>query len=185
MIADQVEIRAARSNGTCVLRIAGELDMTVGDALAARAAAAMRGIPGPVLINLADLTFIDAHGAHALDALIQNPPDGRPIAVRYCPLAIRRVLDMLRLPLDYPAGDESAQQTATTELTSQVRRARLLASQSRLETSGTLTQLADTLIRLASTIERTELIREQGRQIVASSRATRRQLTGSRPAAAP
>jgi len=180
-----VEIRAAPANGACTLRIAGELDLTAGDALAARAAAAVRAVRGPVLVDLSGLTFIDAYGARALDALIRNPPDGRPIAVRCCPLPVRRALDMLRLSLDYPAGGEDAQRAAMTELISRVRRARLLASQSRLEASGTLARLGLTRIRLASTRERTELICEQGRQVVASSRATRQQLIRSRQATGP
>jgi anti-anti-sigma regulatory factor len=175
---DGVQVWAAPRNGACVLRVAGELDVaTTADALVHRAAASVRAVPGPVLIDLSGLTFIDAHGARALDTLIRSPLDGRTAAVRHCPLRIRRLLNVFRVPLDCPsAEDNPARQTATTALADQVRRARLRARESRLDASGTMARLTDTLIRLASTIERTDLIREQARCTVANSRAVRQQL---------
>jgi len=184
---DGVQVWAAPRNGACVLRVAGELDVaTTADALLARAAASVQAVPGPVLIDLSGLTFIDAHGARALSALIQTPLDGRAAAVRHCPLRIRRLLNVFRVPLDCPsAEDMPARPTATTALADQVQRARLRARESRLDASGTLARLTDTLIRLASTIERTDLIREQARSTVADSRAVRQQLMRSRLGAAP
>ena len=178
MATDGVQVWAAPRNGACVLRVAGELDVaTTADALVNRAAASVRAVPGPVLIDLSGLTFIDAHGARALDTLIRSRLDGRAAAVRHCPLRIRRLLNVFRVPLDCPsAEDNPARQTATTALADQVRRARLRARESRLDASGTMARLTDTLIRLASTIERTDLIREQARCTVANSRAVRQQL---------
>jgi hypothetical protein len=134
-----------------------------------------------VLIDLSGLTFIDAHGARALYALIRTPLNGRAAAVRHCPLRIRRLLNVFRVPLDCPPSDDRpVRQTTTTALADQVRRARLRARESRLDASGTLARLTDTLIRLASTVERTDLIREQARCTVADSRAVRKQLLQSR-----
>lgn len=170
-----------RSNGACLLRIAGELDVATADALADRVATAVRAVPGPVLVDLSGLTFVDARGARALDALIRSPPDGRVAAVRSCPLCIRHMLDVFGLSLDSPlAEDEAAQPTATTALADRLRRTRRHAAESRLDASGTLARLTDTLIRLASTKERTDLMREQGRRTLASSRAARQQLIESR-----
>jgi anti-anti-sigma regulatory factor len=181
-----VQVWAAPRNGACVLRVAGELDVaTTADALLARAAASVQAVPGPVLIDLSGLTFIDAHGARALSALIQTPLDGRAAAVRHCPLRIRRLLNVFRLPLDYSSAEEiPAGQTATTALADQVRRARLHARESRLDASGTMARLTDTLIRLASTRERTDLIREQAQRTLADSRAVREQLIYSQRGAA-
>ena len=67
----------------------------------------------------------------------------------------------------------------------EVRRARLHAGEAKLDASGTLAKLADTRIRLASTIERAGLIREQGRQALASSRAGREQALRYRQPACP
>jgi hypothetical protein len=154
---------------------------TTADALVNRAAASVRAVPGPVLIDLSGLTFIDAHGARALAALIRTPLDGRAAAVRHCPMRIRRLLNVFRVPLDGPSAEDSpARETTTTALADQVRRARLRARESRLDASGTMDRLTDTLIRLASTIERTDLIREQARCTVADSRAVRQQLIQSR-----
>jgi anti-anti-sigma regulatory factor len=181
-----VQVWAAPRNGACVLRVAGELDVaTTADALLARASASVQAVPGPLLIDLSGLTFIDAHGARALAALIQTPLDGRAAAVRDCPLRIRRLLNVFRVPLDcLPAEEMPAQQTPTTVLADQVQQARLRARESRLDASGTLARLTDTLIRLASTIERSDLIREQARSTVADSRAFRQRLIQSRRGAA-
>ena len=185
MATDGVKVWAVLRNGACVLRVAGELDVaTPADDLVERAAASVRAVPGPVLVDLSALTFIDAHGARALDALIRTPLDGRTAAVRHCPLRIRRMLNAYRVPLDYPpAEDGTARPTVTTALADQVRRARLHARESRLDAAGTLARLTDTLIRLASTIERTDLICEQARRTLADSRAIRQQLVQSRQGA--
>jgi anti-anti-sigma regulatory factor len=98
-----------------VLRVAGELDVaTTADALVARAAASVRAVPGPVLIDLSALTFIDAHGARALAVLIRTPLNGRAVAVRHFPARIRRLLNVFRVPLDCrPADDRPARQTSS------------------------------------------------------------------------
>ena len=118
MATDGVRIWAVLRNGACVLRVAGELDVaTTTDELIDRAAASVRAVPGPVLIDLSALTFIDAHGARALDALIRTPLDGRAAAVRHCPLRIRRMLEVFRVALDCPpAQDRTASHTVTTSL---------------------------------------------------------------------
>jgi hypothetical protein len=131
-----------------------------------------------VLVDLSDLTFIDAHGARDLDTLIRSLRRRRPTAVRRCPLRIRRVLNSLGLSLDSPqAGDGTASWPEAGELVDRVRRARACATESRLSAIGTMTRLTDTQIQLASTLERAGLLREQGRKTLASSRAARRHLT--------
>jgi anti-anti-sigma regulatory factor len=183
---DGVQVWAMGRNGACVLRVAGELDVaTTADALVGRAVASVQAVPGPVLIDLSALTFIDAHGARALAALVRTPLDGRLASVRHCPLRIRRLLNVFRVPLDCPSAEDGpALPTATTALADRVRRARLDARESRLDASGTLARLTDTLIRLASTIERTDLIREHAQRTLADSRAVRQQLILSRPGTA-
>jgi anti-anti-sigma factor len=169
-----------------VLQIAGELDAIAADAFAERADAAVRPLPGPVLVDLSGLTFIDACGARVLDAVIRTLPGGRPASVRACPRRVRRVLDMLGLPLDSrPAGSPPVRRPGTPALVDEVRRARLHAGEAKLDASGTLAELADTRIRLASTIERAGLIREQGRQTLARSRAGREQALRFRQLACP
>ena len=113
-------------------------------------------------------------------------PGGRPASVRACPRHVRRILDILGLPLDgRPAGCPPALRSGTPALVDEVRRARLHAAETKLDASGTLAELADTRIRLAGTIERAGLIREQGRQALARSRASREQALRSRLLACP
>jgi anti-anti-sigma factor len=184
--ADSVQVWAVRRNGACVLQIAGELDAVAADAFAERADAAVRALPWPVLVDLSGLTFIDARGARVLDAVIRTLPGGRPASVRACPRHVRRTLDMLGLPLDgRPARNPPVRRPGTPALVDEVRRARLHAGEAKLDASGTLAELADTRIRLAGTIERAGLVREQGRQTLARSRASREQALRSRQLACP
>jgi anti-anti-sigma factor len=184
--ADSVQVRAVRRNGACVLQIAGELDAMAADAFAEHADVAVRSLPGPVLVDLSSLTFIDARGARVLDAVIRTLPGGRSASVRACPRHVRRILDMLGLPLNgRPAGSPPSRRPGTPALVDEVRRARLHAGEAKLDVSGTLAELADTRIRLAGTIERAGLIREQGRQTLARSRASREQALRSRQPACP
>jgi anti-sigma B factor antagonist len=186
VIADRVQVRAVRRNGACVLLIAGELDVIAADAFAEQADAAVRSLPGPVLVDLSGLAFIDACGARVLDAVMRTLPGGRAASVRACPRRVRRILDMLGLPLDgRPAPSPAARRLGTSALVDEVRRARLQAGEAKLDASGTLAELADTRIRLAGTIERAGLIREQGRQTLARSRASREQALRSRQPACP
>ena len=186
MTADSVQVRAVRRNGVCVLQIAGELEAMGADAFAERADAAARSLPGPVLVDLSGLTFIDARGARVLDAVMRTLPGGRGASGPTRPRARRRILDLLGLPLDgRAAGNPEARRPWAPVLVDEVRRARLHAVEAKLDASGTLAELADTRIRLAGTIERAGLIREQGRQTLARSRAGREQALRARPARSP
>jgi anti-sigma B factor antagonist len=186
VIPDGVQVRAERRNGTCVLRISGELDTMTADTLGERADAAVRDVPGPVLVDVSGLTFIDADGARVLNALIQTLPDGRRGAVRSCPRGIRRILDLLGLSLGCPsAGHDAVPEPGMTALLDQVRRARFHAGEARLDVGETLARLTDTCIRLAGTVERADLIREQGRQALAASRTAREHAARARQAGWP
>lgn len=180
MTGESLQVHAEPGNGLCLLCIGGELDAAAAGSLAERAGAALRAAPGPVLVDLSGLTFIDAHGARALAALTRTLT-GRHASVPSCPAAIRRILDLLGLPLNYLSSDDKPAPAAlASELVEQVRRARHDTSQARLTSTETLARLAITCIRLASTRERAELTREQGRHTMASCRAVREQLTRAR-----
>jgi anti-anti-sigma factor len=179
--AGGVQVQAVRRNGACVLLIAGELDAMAADTFAERVDAAVWSLPWPVLIDLAGLTFIDAYGARVLDAVMRTLPGGRPASVRACPCRVRRILDILGLPLDgRPPESPSVRQPGQIALVDEVRRARRHAGEAKLDASGIMAALADTRIRLAGTIERAGLIREQGRETMARSRAGREQSLRSR-----
>lgn len=186
MIADGAQVRAERRNGACVLWISGDLDAMTADTLGERADAAVQGVPGSVLVDVSGLTFIDAHGARVLNAVIQTLPGQRQAAIRSCPRAVRRVLDLLGLsPGSTPAEHEAVPEPGMTALSDRVRRARFQAQEARLDASGTLARLTDTCIRLAGTLERADLTREQGRQTLAASRAAREDAARSLQAGQP
>jgi anti-anti-sigma factor len=174
------QVHAESRNGLCVLRISGELDTATASSFTERAGVALRAAPGPVLVDLSSLTFIDADGARALAALLTRTPAGRHAVVLFCPARTRRILDLLGLsPNCFSNDDRPAPASPSRALVEQVRRARNEVSQARLASSRMLATLADTCIRLASTRERTDLTREQGRRTVAGSRAAREQRTRS------
>jgi anti-sigma B factor antagonist len=178
---DDLQVDAVRRNGACVLRISGELDSMTAEVLADRVDAAVQVLPGPVVVDLSGLTFIDARGARSLNAVLQTLPGGRSATVRSCSRRVRRILDLLRLPLDGPAADGSAGPGyGAPVLLTELHRARLHAAQARLNASRAIADLTDTCIRVASTIERAGLVREQGREALARSRASRDQVTRSR-----
>jgi len=191
-MTDYLQVRAERRNGLCVLHVAGELDMTTADEFAESADAAVQSMHGPVAFDLSGLTFIDVCGGRTLAAVIGTMPAGRLGVVRSCPQHIRRVLDLLELPVHYlsaaddlyarhlSARDRTAADSETQKLVNRVRYARLHANEAQLDASGTLARLTETSIRLASTLERTDLMREQGRRTLASARAAREHVMRSR-----
>ena len=181
---DDLQVHAERSHGLCVLRITGELDTTVAAAFADHANAVVRTIPGPLLVNLSGLSFIDAHGGRTLAALFQAWATERPTAVCSCPPNVRRVLTLLELPGDRSAVVWATPVSETRQLIDRVREARLYGITATFEARGVLDRLTNTCIRLASTWERTSLTVEQGRQAVASSRITRERIAQSRQTAA-
>jgi len=189
-MADYLWVQAQSRDGRCVLRLVGELDMTTAEEFTDCADAAVEATPGPVVVDLSGLTFIDARGARALAAVMDALPAQRRPVVRSCPPQVRLVLDMLDLSLNYlqadhlPAQNQTATRSATRDLVHRVQHARLDASQMKLDSSWVLARLADTGIRLASTRERTDLIREQGQRTLAATRAIREHLKRLREEAA-
>src|SRR5215469_4340693 len=109
---DQLKVHVESRNGTCTLRIAGELDCLEADGLPVRVIAAIGPTSGPLVVDLSGLTFIDAAGARALTHLIRTLPADRLTAVSLCTPAVRRVLDILRMP---PPAMWVARRPATTD----------------------------------------------------------------------
>jgi anti-sigma B factor antagonist len=185
-MAGYLRIQAEGSNGLCVLRVSGEVDVVTAEEVAERAEQALQAVPGPVMVDLSDVTFIDACGGRALAAMIDTLPAGRLTAIRSCAPHVRLVLDLLDLSLNYLPADYlsaenwTAPRFGTRELMSRVQEARLQASVVKDNASGVLAMLADTDTRLAITLEQTQLIREQGRRVLASARAAREHAIRSR-----
>jgi len=185
-MAGCLRIQVESRNGLCVLRVIGDLDFLAAEEFAERAEQAVLAVPGPVVMNLSCLTFIDVRGARALARVTQTLPAGRQVVICSCPPDVRLIMDVLGLSLNYlpadylPADNWIAPLSRTHELVNQVQDARLHASVARLHAQGVLDELMNVSIRLASTRERTGLIREQGQQTMASARAARELVLRSR-----
>lgn len=173
---DDLHVHAERSHGLCVLWITGELDTTVAAAFADHADEVVRTIPGPLLVNLSGLSFIDAHGGRTLAALLQAWATERPTDVCSCPPNVRRVLTLLKLPGDRSTVARATPVSETRQLADRVREARLDGKTATLAARGVMDLLTNTCIRLANTWERTSLTVEQGRQAVACNRITRERI---------
>jgi anti-anti-sigma factor len=190
-MAGCLRIQVESRNGLCVLRVIGDLDFLAAEEFAARAEQAVQAVPGPVVMNLSCVTFIDVRGARALAALTQAVPAGRQVVICSCPPDVRLIMDVLGLSLNYlpadylPAENWIAPPSRTRELVNLVQDARLHASVARLHAQGVLAEVMNSSIRLASTRERTGLMREQGQQTVASARAARELVLRSRQVKAP
>ncbi len=177
-MADYLWVRAGHHDGLCVLRIVGELDMVTAGDFAERVRTAVPGTPGPVLVDLSGMAFIDAAGARALAAAVRAVPAGRLAGVRSCQPLVRHALDMLGLRLE-PASalTGTAPAHGTRELADRVRQARFHARAAAYDASAVMDMITDTSRRLARTRHRTIRAQQQGRLLLARSRAARMSAT--------
>src|SRR5262249_19829006 len=124
-MGDYLQVRAERRNGMCVLQITGELDMGMTATFLARADAEVRAVPGPVIVDLTGLTFVDAPGARVLTQLTRKLSASRLAAVTPCTPAVRRIMRIVRVPPpEYWLTDAGAPAgPGTVELVNRVQRA--------------------------------------------------------------
>jgi anti-anti-sigma factor len=86
--AGYLKVEGKHRQDTNVLMISGALDSFAADRFEERAAKAVEYLPGPVLVDLTGLTFIDCRGIRALSAAIRAIPSGQPVAVECSPRSI-------------------------------------------------------------------------------------------------
>jgi anti-sigma B factor antagonist len=72
-----------------VITVGGEIDLMTADAVRAAAASVFEGPPGPVIFDLADVTFIDSSG---MAVLIEAANLGHTVTVRRPSPAVLLVL---------------------------------------------------------------------------------------------
>lgn len=100
MDADYLVVEVKCRDGTDVLTIRGELDGPASNSFGERAAKAVANLPGPVVVDLFGLTFIDCSGVRALTAAILAIPSWQPVTVACCADSIvARVLALLSVDL--------------------------------------------------------------------------------------
>ncbi len=92
--ADGIRLVTLSSARVAVVKVSGELDVSTTDYLrAALADIAGRDIAGPVVVDLADLRFIDGRGVRALlDGGRRLDREGHRLVVRNPQPAVARVL---------------------------------------------------------------------------------------------
>ncbi|MFB9239464.1 STAS domain-containing protein [Plantactinospora siamensis] len=102
------EARTTTDDGYAVVRLVGECDLAVRDQFTSAVLAALDGAPC-VVIDLADLRFMDSSGIHVLVVGHQTALErGHRLYVRNAGGAVARVLaltgldDLLRPPVDGP-----------------------------------------------------------------------------------
>ena len=93
-------VTSTREGRVCVLGVSGELDIATTPALTQQAAAALRLPAERLIIDLSGLRFIDCCGARALAAVTRGAPPGCPVLVRGAGRRVRRILDLLDVPLE-------------------------------------------------------------------------------------
>ncbi len=152
-------VHAERLDGLRVPRVPGELELTTASAFAECTSQALHDTDGPVRAGLSGLAVVGELGGLSLAPVIETIPPGLPPTARTGP------------------------EYETPRLVNRVREARLHAVEARQEASRILVQISKTTVKVARTHQRTVRARDQGRQLVDSSRAVRERVI--RPRAAP
>jgi anti-anti-sigma factor len=180
-----LRVRAERRGNLCVLKVWGDLEAFTAGQFAAEAGKALHETPGPVLVDLSGLDFIDAAGARALAAVARSVPRWRLAGVRGCQPRVRRVLDLAGLDL---AGLTCEGETASgfrafwaDELMTRAHAARSGSQEAVLRAGGAMARLAVTYARLAASWQQrarqgqtcAERGREQAVRLLALSEAAR------------
>ena len=116
MIMSPLTVRITRKGQICTLAVSGELDIATTHVLARRAAEALRLPTERLIIDLSGLQFIDVCGARGLADVTRAAPPGYPVLVRGAAGPVRRILDLLALPLEQSGAvtPDSAERPART-----------------------------------------------------------------------
>ena len=97
-------VRVDTSDGVCV-RVAGEIDLATAPVLATQLRSSIADGDGVIIVNLGDVTFIDAYGIHALH---RGAPQAAPGRLRLGMLqpAVRKVFEITALLDVFKVSDE-------------------------------------------------------------------------------
>jgi anti-sigma B factor antagonist len=115
---ETLRITSERAQGSYVLRLHGELDLWTVPKLRMRLAEALERGTGPVVVDLAQVTFIDSTGLSALlNALRRLTRAGRRLLVTTQEGPVLRLLRMTRLDRTFALYDspQSALDAVTGE----------------------------------------------------------------------
>ena len=107
MPATYLTVNVDRIAGVCVLTLSGELDCVTAAEFETRARSAMDDQVERLVLDLAELTFVDCGGARAIGAVSRAAPAGCPVIVRSLRPSARRLLDLLGVNPEDPRRDDA------------------------------------------------------------------------------
>lgn len=84
-------VEARREDGTVILRLSGELDVTNADEVRAAVTAAMGSEPARVIIDLAALTYMDSSGVALILSVAQAADE---VEIRRPTAIVRRLMEL-------------------------------------------------------------------------------------------
>lgn len=117
----QLNVTIKQRGQVCVLSVSGELDIATAPILAGHAAA-LADLAGRLIVDLSGLEFVDCAGARALAAVTSAAPPGCPVLVRGLARRVRKVFDILALPLERHGEMSSLDRAEWVRLEAQVLR---------------------------------------------------------------
>lgn len=90
-------IRDAWDQGTAVVTLSGEIDVSCAGSLAECLNRILAGQPRQLIIDMAGVGFIDSSGVHAIVRARRQMPPGCPVVLRSPRKQARRVFELTRL----------------------------------------------------------------------------------------
>lgn len=159
MDSGQVQVSFQLRGAACLVRVGGELTAATEGEFTRRMGKALAQFPGPALLDLSGLDFVDGHGSRALARTLRADPP-QSIGLYQCRPALRRVLeafglDLPQAPVTFPPVLVSpppaapAAAPAHAELLARVDHTRSALRQSALTASEVMSRLSATYAELA------------------------------------
>lgn len=90
-------VRGHWDGGTAIVTATGEIDFTTIDTLSVRLSAVLSGSPQRLVIDLAQVSFLDSAGLHGLTRVHKALPEGCPLVLRSPQPKVRRIFEITGL----------------------------------------------------------------------------------------
>jgi anti-sigma B factor antagonist len=96
-VGESLAARVAAVDGGAELALAGDIDLATTDALEELIGATEEGMPGPLTIDMREVTFLDSTGLRVLIDAQRRARGRHPFAVRVDPGPVRRLIEAVGL----------------------------------------------------------------------------------------
>lgn len=90
-------VRGHWDDTTAIVTAKGDVDFTTIDTLSVRLAAVLSGNPQRLVIDLAEVSFLDSAGLHSLSRARKALPEGCPLVIRSPQPKVRRIFEITGL----------------------------------------------------------------------------------------